>query len=36
LREGLARAKESLESGAALRKLDELVEFSGRLHDVIA
>jgi anthranilate phosphoribosyltransferase len=30
LREGLARAKESLESGAALKKLDELVEFSGR------
>ncbi len=35
LREGLARAKESLESGAALRKLDELVEFGGRPHNVV-
>ena len=30
LREGFAWAKASLESGAALRKLDELVEFCGR------
>jgi anthranilate phosphoribosyltransferase len=30
LREGLLLAKQSLESGAALRKLDELVEFCGR------
>ena len=30
LREGFAWAKESLESGAALKKLDKLVEFSGR------
>jgi anthranilate phosphoribosyltransferase len=29
-REGLALAKQALESGAALGKLDELVEFSGR------
>ncbi len=29
-REGLALAKQALESGAALKKLDELVEFSGR------
>jgi anthranilate phosphoribosyltransferase len=30
LRAGLALARQSLESGAALRKLEELVEFSGR------
>ena len=30
VREGFAWATESLESGAALKKLDELVEFSGR------
>jgi len=31
LRAGLALAKQSLESGAALRKLDELVEFSASI-----
>jgi anthranilate phosphoribosyltransferase len=30
LREGLALAKQSLESGAALRKMEQLVEFSAR------
>jgi anthranilate phosphoribosyltransferase len=30
LREGFALAKQSLESGAALKKLDELVEFSAK------
>ncbi len=30
LRAGFAMAKESLESGAALKKLDELVEFSAK------
>jgi anthranilate phosphoribosyltransferase len=31
LREGFALARESLESGAALKKLDELVEFCGQV-----
>jgi len=36
LREGLAWARESLESGAALKKLDDLVEFGGRPHKAVA